>query len=311
MTGATVSAVVPTLGRSPLMASALGALRRQRGATLEIVVVASGPKVLTPSPLADRWIARDEPLSFASATNLGIAAASGELIATINDDAVVASGWLEALTEALEGHPQAAAVQGINERESEPGTIDGCGLLWNDSWQVVQWLAGESRNDAPKAPREIFGVSATAALFRRQALAAISRGSAQPFEEALGSYYEDVELACRLRAAGWTSWLVPTALAAHAGSLTGEANGERIALVHRNRILVLARLLGSSFWPRLPKVLSRDLLDLGSELRSGRPDVAAQIARGVISGLRSLPRFSRHGAPHLLLAQLSRFRISS
>lgn len=311
MSSLAVSAVVPTIGKSPLFEPALQALRAQRGAELEIIVVASGPTPPHPSPLAARWVRYDEPLSFSAATNLGIAGASGELIATVNDDVVAAEGWLETLIKALAEHPQAAAAQGVNIRPGEPPEIDGCGLVWNDSWQSVQWLGGEPHDAAPKTPREIFGVSATAALFRRRALEELTDQANGAFDEDLGSYYEDVDLACRLRAAGWSSWLIPTARATHAGSLSGDATGARIALIHRNRLLVLARLLGSSLWTRLPRILLRDVLDVGVELRSGKPHIAADVARGVLSAIWRLPRFSRRGAPLLLLSQLSRFRVSS
>lgn len=307
-----VSAVVPTLGQSSLLESALRALRGQREVTLEIVVVASGPQAPPPSPFADRWLCRDEPLSFSSATNCGIGAANGEIIATVNDDVVVAAHWLEMLLKGLEEHPRAGAVQGVNtQATTTTGVIDGCGLMWNDHWQVVQWLTGEDSQKAPTATREVFGVSATAALFRRRALESLPEQNGGPFDEALGSYYEDVDLALRLRAAGWSAWLVPEARAKHAGSLSDKASGTRISLVHRNRLLVLARLLGSSFWTHLPVILLRDLLDTGSELASGSPGRAARVARGVLSALPRLPRFARRGAPHVLLAHLSRFRVSS
>ncbi len=49
---------------------------------------------------------------------------------------------------------------------------------------------------------EIFGVSATAAVYRREALRAVASGG-EVFDPRLGSYYEDVDLAGRLRAAGF------------------------------------------------------------------------------------------------------------
>lgn len=306
-----VSAVVPTLGQSPLLESALRALRAQGRAALEIVVVASGPKAPPPSPFADRWLRRDEPLSFSSATNCGIAAARGAIIATINDDVVVATRWLEILLNGLEEHPQAGAVQGVNTQAVAPRSIDGCGLAWNDRWQAVQWLTGKDSQRVPRTPVEVFGVSATAALFRRRAFESLPEQDGGPFDEALGSYYEDVDLALRMRAAGWSAWLIPEARAEHSGSLSDEASGNRLSLVHRNRLLVLARLLGSSFWSRLPTILLRDLLDTGRELASGKPGQAARIARGVLSALRRLPRFARRGAPHVPLTQLTRFRVGS
>src|SRR5215472_4458567 len=107
-----VTAVVPTLGRSPWLAACLLALRRQEGERvrpLEIVVVDQSPRPLAlPSGLADRVLRPERNLGFAGGTNLGIAAAGGELLATVNDDAIVAPGWLAALATALRADPAAA-----------------------------------------------------------------------------------------------------------------------------------------------------------------------------------------------------------
>ena len=84
-----VTAVVPTVGRSPWLADSLAALRAQRGAgAIEILVVdqADAPLQLPPG-LADRILRPGRNLGFAGGTNLGIAAARGDFVATVNDDA--------------------------------------------------------------------------------------------------------------------------------------------------------------------------------------------------------------------------------
>ncbi|HYG61683.1 MAG TPA: glycosyltransferase, partial [Thermoanaerobaculia bacterium] len=110
-----ISAVVPTLGRSPLLVPCLEALRREGGADLEIVVVDQGPEpVSLPQTLADRLVRPGGNLGFAGGTNAGIAAARGDLLALVNDDVLVEPGWLAALAGALEADPRAAAAQGVN-----------------------------------------------------------------------------------------------------------------------------------------------------------------------------------------------------
>jgi GT2 family glycosyltransferase len=400
-----VTAVVPTVGRSPWLAACLQALRRQAdAASLEILVVDQAPQPLQlPPGLADRVLRPERNLGFAGGTNLGLAAARGELLATVNDDAVVAPGWLAALTAALRADPRAAAAQGINilggpagmepggaggqpgERgRDEPERIDGCGLGWNRWWQAIQIghgkplppLTGEDQAPAlpaasgqaamppaaasmakapPAASRlaqvssssfelashpqpaavavaEIFGVSATAALFRRTALEQVALGG-QVFDPRLVSYYEDAELAGRLRAAGFRALLAPAARARHAGSAsgrTGTAGRERWRLIYGNRYLAAARLLGRGLWPRLPLMLLRDLLDLagpaallhplrrrddrGLPGESGAGHAAPLSHRGRFTGmvagwgraLRQLPSFARIGTPAPAPAEVAR-----
>ncbi len=255
-----MTAVIPTLGRSPWLLPCLEALRRDDPAT-EIVLVDQGvvPAAI-PAGLVDRVLRPARNLGFAAATNLGIAGSSRDFIATVNDDALIEPGWTALLVEALDREPRAAAAQGINLLLDAPLLADGCGIEWNRWTQAVQ--AGHREPAPPPSDpvREVPGVSATAALYRRKAFAGLS---GEPFDPGLVSYYEDVDLAVRLRAAGWTALLVPAARARHAGSVTGATmSRERWRLLYGNRWIVAARAFGPEFRRRLPRMALRDLLDL-------------------------------------------------
>jgi hypothetical protein len=300
--GVTVSAVVPTLGRSPWLLSCLEALRRE-GA--EVIVVDQGETpVELPAGLADRVLRPGRNAGFAGGTNLGIASlseTSAELVATVNDDALVEPGWTAALGAALESDPRVGAAQGVNLMMDDPDRLDGGGISWNRWWQAVQIGHGRPAPAASEPVREIFGVSATAALFRRAALRAVALDG-DVFDPRLISYYEDVELAGRLRAAGWRSLLVPAARARHAGSATGGTmSRERWRLTYGNRWLAAARLLGRGLWPRLPWMLLRDVLDLRIPGRAGG------IAAGWVRAARELPRFAHAGPPAVPVREIVRF----
>lgn len=263
-----VTAVVPTLGRSPWLVPCLEALRCEG---VEIVVVDQSE---APLDLPDRVIRPGRNLGFAAANNLGIATSSREFVATVNDDAVVEPGWAAHLIAALDRHPEAAAAQGVNL--SMDGLVDGCGIEWNRWGQAVQVGHGKPVPSLSE-PREVWGVSATAAVYRRAALGPLGD---TPFDPRLISYYEDVELAGRLRAAGWSALVVPAARARHAGSATGGTmSRERWRLVYGNRWLV-AR--GQPFW----RMAVRDLVDLGRAVGSGDLSRAAGIPSGWARALR-------------------------
>ena len=302
-TGASVTAIVPTVGRSPLLADSLAALRRDGGGRLRIVVVEQGGAVPgIPASLDVERVVAAKILGFARAANLGIAAAATPWIALMNDDAVPRAPWLGPLVAALERDATTAAAQGVNLLHGEPRRIDGCGVAWNERWQAVQILHGRPASDAPTVSREVFGVSATAAVYRRQALEEVA-GDAGVFDPRLGSYYEDVDLACRLRAAGYRARLVAGAVCDHLGS-SSLAERERLALVYRNRYLVLARLLGRAFWPRLPVLLLRDLGALARAAAGGDRARAGAIGRGLAAAPRRLAGFASLGRPLLRPAQM-------
>ena len=248
-----------------------------------------------------------ETLGFARATNLGIEtqrALAADLIATVNDDAVLEPGWLGVLVDFIESRRNAcedetAAVQGLvlqADTRPSPGTsddpvlIDGAGIGFTRWWQAQQLLRDHPLAAAPSDPRQIFGVSATAALYRRSALEQ-ARTSAGVFDERLDTYYEDVDLACRLRAGGGSAWLVPRARAWHRGSTSGATLGRRRAvLLYSNRWLVLARALGRRFPLSAPRIALRDLVDL-AQGRITLPDLTLAWLRAA----RLLGTFARLG----------------
>ena len=293
-----MSAVIPTLGRSRWLVPCLEALRRDGGGAIELIVVDQGERpVDLPAGLADRVLRPGRNLGFTGGTNLGIAASAAPRIAMVNDDALVEPGWTRALSDALDAAPRAAAAQGVNLVLDDPDRMDGCGLEWNRWCQAVQLGTGQPAAASGAGIREVFGVSATAALFRRDALRAVSPGD-DILDPRLDSYYEDVDLACRLRAAGWRALLVPAARARHAGSATGRTRSvRRWRLIYGNRYLVAARALGAGFRRQLPRMVLRDLLDLGHAVLALDGALVAGIPAGWGRALRRLPGFSHGGPP--------------
>lgn len=291
-----LAAVVPTLGARTLVAS-LAALRADRpGLRIRVVAQGEPTAALGARPDVDvEWIRLERPIGFAAAVNRGLAGLDAPWIAVVNDDAAVEPGWSEALLERLTADSGCAAVQGRNLLPDEPqAVIDGEGIGWNRSWQAVQVDRGAAPA-ATRSPREVFGVSATAALYRRDALDALRRRDGFVFEERLGSFYEDVDLAVRLRRDGWRAASVAAATARHHGSLTtGRRPLRRWAQIHGNRWLVLARLLGGSFAAARRPALGRDLRDAAAAL--GRGDVARLL--GVLGGFGRAARRWRHFAHH-------------
>jgi GT2 family glycosyltransferase len=295
-----VQAVIPTLGKSPWLPECLRSARREGGSALELVIVHQAGE--TPLPreaqeLADRVLALPRPLGFAAAANHGIASGTAPWVLLLNDDAVLEPGWLAALLPHLEGDPLPASLQGVNLQGSDPSRADGCGIVWNRWWQAIQEGHGQAAPPPDTPPREIFGASATAVLLRRRALEEATRSSPSPrggpggpFDERLETYYEDVELAVRLRRRGWSALLVPAARARHLGAVS--APRRRRALLYGNRYAVVARLLGSAFWRYLPLLWLRDVLDLVRD-----PRCAPGILAGWGRALLLVPHYARRGAP--------------
>ena len=208
-----VSAVVVNLDGGDLLARALDALEGE--AVDEIVVVDNGSGAGEVSRLASRpglrLLSLPENLGFAAPANLGAREARAPFVAFVNNDCVVGPGYLAACLAVLEDHPGLAAVQGL-VLTGDGAAVDGRGIGWNARAEAIQLGRGEFPPGPGGEPFEVPGVSATASLFRRDLFL-----SAGGFAESFFAWYEDVDLALRLRRAGACFASVPEARAFHAG----------------------------------------------------------------------------------------------
>jgi GT2 family glycosyltransferase len=314
---ARVLAVVPTLGHCDLLGPCLDSLVGQEPRCAVVVVDQreAGGESSEPGGGAFAGITLPDGVrrltllgnrGFAGAVDAALRhpeTPSTDYLALVNDDVLLEPGWLGALVAALDAESSLAAAQGVNltlpqEAGPLPDRIDGVGLAWNRWWQAVQLLHGRPASSAPSRRREVFGVAATAALYRRSALAAcVLPGSGGAiFDERLFAYYEDVDLAGRLRGAGFAAAVEPAARARHRGSATGLlAPRRRLAWIYGNRWLVVARLLGRRFPLVAPRMLIRDAIDVARALARRSADERAGIAAGMLRALRLLPRYLRTG----------------
>jgi GT2 family glycosyltransferase len=248
---------------------------------------------------------------FTGACNSALAVADSQYIALVNDDALVEPGWAEALISILEVDPRCAAAQGTNLQLADTSTVDGCGIAWNRHWQAIQLDHGARPPSSTGSPREIFGVSGTAAVFRREALDTAALEGNQYLDTSLGTYYEDVDLACRLRSHGFVAVHVPGAQTRHAGGVSSSNHQRwRWSQIYGNRLLVLARLWGRSFPSRLPRLLAHDLVELAKAC--AEPDF--DLVRGIVGGWRRagsrLSAFAHRGDSLLSMPDLRRFQVS-
>jgi len=165
---------------------------------------------------------------------------------------------------ALDDDPKLAAVQTINRRDEH--TIDGAGVDISDG--TFRQIGHGQRPTANGQP-EAWGVSATAALYRRTAI------GERFFDERFFAYYEDVDLCARLHEEGWSTRVLPVVKATHRGSASASVLGkDALRLRTRNRYWVARRHPGVGSIRAL----------LWEDIKKG-PSIAR--IRGVWEGLRT------------------------
>jgi N-acetylglucosaminyl-diphospho-decaprenol L-rhamnosyltransferase len=231
--------IILDLDGGEMLERCLASVAAQRRPPSVVVVVDNGSRVpvterLPESPLNIRVLRSETNRGFTGGVNLAWKETTSPFVALVNNDVTLDAEWSDALLGVLERDARAGAVQSIVV--AADGTIDGSGID-PGSGRIEQRhhgasLEGEVRLGDP------WGVSATAAIYRSEAVREVAV-SGQFFHPGFFAYYEDVELAARMRKGGWTSRLVERPLAVHRASATAARLGVRGAsLRSRNRYLV-------------------------------------------------------------------------
>lgn len=241
-----------------------------------------------------------ENRGFAGGNNAGIAAARGEWLALLNADAAADRGWLRAGILAGEAGHLGAVASRLVFRD-DPWMLNSTGLeLYHDGRSGDRDCGSDTACE--RGPGTVFGGCGAAVFLRRAAVDALGG-----FDERLFLYWEDLDLAWRLRRAGWEIGYAPSARATHVGSGTiGRASATQTRYVERNRVLVNVRhaplfigvLSGLGLVARSGRSVGRWLSG-----RTGFSQVIAH-ARALVGMLALLPwfvvdRLSRGGADRL------------
>jgi len=174
-----------------------------------------------------------ENIGFARAHNQAIDWSKSEYVCLLNQDVILEPEYLEKCLKFLDGCPEAAAVSGkilvwdfANNFKTK--LIDTLGLRIFKNHRVVERGQGEIDEGQSDEVKEVFGVSGALPIFRKSALEKIQVKVGnlhnEYFDELFGSYKEDVDLAYRLRLAGYSAWYLPEAIAFHSRTASGSAD---------------------------------------------------------------------------------------
>jgi len=244
--------VIPTYNGREMLTRCLASIARNRPRDpellIEVVVADDGSTDGTAEMVARfhpevRLVRLDQNGGFCAAANAGLSAARGRFIQLLNNDTEVAPGWIAAGLAPF-GDPTVGAVAPLVLVRSDPARVDSAG----DSYALVGWATKRGHGQpaalwSERPIEEVFGVSGSSAFYRAEAL-----GRTGAFDAFLGSYYEDTDLAFRLRWAGYRCVFTPRSRVYHDISATYD---------HGSRLLQrrMARNAEFVFWANLPSAL--------------------------------------------------------
>lgn len=256
---ATATVYIPTLTGGKRLAACLEALAVQT-APVAVVVADNGP-----GEGSEGMLARDFPevtrigfggrnLGFGAALNRAVEAHGEGPVILLNDDAVPKPGFAANLLAEWNGG-EAAMVAGVLLRASDPGLIDSAGIICDRTLTAWDYLTGEPVS-ALEGAADPLGPTGGGALFDREAF-----NSVGGFDERIFLYYEDLDLALRMRLAGHECRLAPDARAVHESSAT---LGRRAGAKYRHTGFSRGYLLRKYGVMRNPGLAAKVMLSDGS-----------------------------------------------
>ena len=214
-------------------------------------------------------------------------AADCDWLALLNADAFPEPGWLEALLRAARENPGYSFFASRILRADDPGEIDGTGDVYHVGGMAWRRDNGRRASDRHRPRGDIFSACAAAALYPRELFLDVGG-----FDERFFCYYEDTDLALRLRLRGHRCLYEPDAVVHHVGFASAGSESS-FTVYHSQRNIVwtyVKNMPGVLVWAYLPQHLLVNALNIGWYSLRGR---ARPVLRSKLDALRGLPHTLR------------------
>jgi GT2 family glycosyltransferase len=280
-----VSIIIPNWNGLKLLRPCLDSLRQQTFTDLEIIVVDNAStdgsvEALQREYPEVRVLALTTNGGYSGGSNAGIRAARGQILVMLNNDTEAEPGWIAALVDALDRHPEAGSAASRIMLYDDRQKLHSAGDYYRrnglpDSRGVWQTY------DAPYNEEcFVFGGCGGAVAYRREMLEDIGL-----FEERFFMYCEDVDLNWKAQLAGWKCVYVPQAVVYHHLSATGGGVLSSY-YVGRNTLWVIARNYPTALLRRhWREIVSAQWAIAREALRAWRGAAARARLRGQLVGL--------------------------
>jgi GT2 family glycosyltransferase len=217
--GPLLSVIILNYDGERFLRPCLDSLRAQTLGGVELIVVDNA----SPDGSADlvereypgaRLLRLAENRHFCGGNNAGLALATGQYVAFLNNDTYVSPEWAAEIVRAFRENPQVGAVACKIVLADRPDTLDNAGTEWLSVLigHKIGWL--QPAADYAQE-RLIFGFCGGGCALRREVLDQVGA-----FDEDFQSHYEDVDLSFRVLLGGWQCRYVPTATVYHHASAT-------------------------------------------------------------------------------------------
>jgi GT2 family glycosyltransferase len=232
-----------------------------------------------------------ENAGFSRPNNMGIRMSRGQYILALNLDVELEKDFVDELVKGIESDSRIGWVAGKMLRLTSSGRSEEIDCLGHhldrDRYAKETDHSQPFRWEDYSQCRNVFGASASAALYRRGMLEDIAINN-EYFDEDFVAYWEDVDLDWRAQLMGWKCLYVPTAVGYHIRGGSGLHKRPQVAAHYlANRFLLVAK--NDELWHLFEDAapfITRSASDLYLYLNSSPS--AIPLAVGIF--FRNLPR---------------------
>jgi N-acetylglucosaminyl-diphospho-decaprenol L-rhamnosyltransferase len=289
---ASIDVVIPVHDHYALTFACLEYLARQT-APHRVIVVDDGSNDGSAALLHRDWpkvttIELGSNQGYTRAVNHGVSAGEGEYVVLLNNDVQLHADCLERLVAPLEADAKIGSVAALMLAPGEE-TIDSIGVTADATLAGFARLRGHPAADAGRREPVLVGPEGTAGAYRRRAWE-----QADGLDETIRAYMEILDLALRLRTAGWKTASTPDAVGVHLGSGTygrRSATQRRLAGFSRGYLL---RRYGVMRSRAAARALMTETIVVGGDLLLCHD---LQALRGRAQGWRAARGCRRHPWP--------------
>lgn len=211
-----VSIVIPCHGQVPFTLDCLKALRAHASElAFEVIVVddaSSEPvaEALSGRVRGVRFLRNEKNQGFGASANRGAQSADGQYLVFLNNDTEVQPGWLARLRETFHRFPEAGLV-GVRLVYPDGRLQEAGGCIFPDGSAANCGRGGDPEAPPYRYVREVDYCSAACIMVPRLLFQSIGG-----FDSAYGpAYYEDTDLAFKIRQAGRAVYYQPHSLVLH------------------------------------------------------------------------------------------------
>jgi GT2 family glycosyltransferase len=210
-----------------------------------------------------RVVRSDKNRGYGGGINLGVKYSTAEFLAILNMDAIVKPGWLTAILQFMDGHPEVGAVNPLLLLEGDSERINAIGQRIHVTALGFNQGLGQLRTQISDQPVLISGIQGGAFVIRKSIFEAAGR-----MDETGFLYHEDVDFSWLLQLMGYDLYCVPRSVVLHKYFLT--MYPEKLFLLERNRLMMLLAYLNpSSLLLIAPLLLFTELMMWGYCLLRG------------------------------------------